>query len=669
MKKRIVLFLFCFLLIQAVHAGWDEQTSGTTQTLNSIFFPTTAIGYAAGAAGTVVKTGDGGLNWSPLSSGTTQTINAVMFPVAAEGYFVGTNGVVLKTTDGGASFTQVPSLPSANYKKAAYSGTNRAIAGNMGASAAGYLVTSADSGANWAAATVPDFAIEGVYLTSGVTWMWGQYISSGQNSIVKRTATDDVVWQSTTHAVSDIYFSSSTVAYAVGSGGLFLKTTDGGSNWTDIPTVTTEDLNAVVFANENIGWIMGENGTALFTIDGGANFSAYSLSAPLTDVKDIMLRVVASRYVHAWICGSDGKIYELVSPTITAVSPTAANQGKIGTIEVTGSGFATGAEVSFSTDDIAVSSTTFYTATRLVADFIVSPEASLGARDVIVTNPDATTTEEVNAFSVNANTAQVVFRKKKFDTNAYVSPEADWVFTITPQPLVSYEVYSPAGLTTGTLNARVFINYTDANNEEVYIFVTIPASAMTVIDASTIGINYSVPNSFPSGEVVAFSLYAEDLAGNVGQENLLVAVSQPQTEGDPSFNPPTPDGAYDRSKPTAVVNPEKHILDLEHEDVNLQMILTPGTEVSNFTITVLDKFGTLIVSKKYIDGVSVNGVRKKQVVTAHGVVTKFDFTIYRNEIMPYLGEGIYIIRVINDDDGSLLARNLLMVAPSSMQTQ
>jgi photosystem II stability/assembly factor-like uncharacterized protein len=651
-KSKFVAALILVLAFAGCSwADWNEQASGTTQTLNSIYFYNTTTGFAAGANGTAIKTTDGGANWAPLTSGTVETINDVIFPSATEGYFVGTNGVVLKTTDAGGTFSQVGGLPQANYKKAAYSGSTRVLAGSMGDSAAGYLVT------NWVAAPTPDFAIDGVYLSSGGTWMWGKYIAgtyNGQNVIVSREASDTVVWQSTTSSVADIFFASASVGYAVGSGGLVLKTTDAGNNWTTLTSGTIEALNAVVFASENIGWVAGENGVVLFTTDGGTNFSAYTMPDPTVDIKDIMLKVVGSGYVHAWISGSGGKIYKLAAPTITSVSPGVAKQGKIGTIEVIGTGFMSGAVVSFSDPDVAVSSTVYDSATRLVANYVVSLEAATGAKDVIVTNPDSTTTEEANAFTINANTAPVTFQNIRLDYSAYMTPEAngDPRTTVTIHPQVSFEVYSSQGLSKGTLNARVFASYTDASGDEVYIFADDVSDFAEGIDQYTMEINYPMTReALPSCEVVAFSLYAEDIVANVGQENMPGVKVATEAISDPCPNPSPPPGSG--GLPLVVV-PVDHIIDPEVENIQLQLVLTPGVMINNFTVYIFDMFGREVVSKKYVD---------------QRVVGKFNLTISNDTLRPHLITGLQLVRVINDDNGDLLGKNLLMFAPKHMHTK
>jgi hypothetical protein len=62
--------------------------------------------------GMILKTIDSGTTWFELSSGTTNSLNAVFFTDANTGYTIGWGGTILKTSDGGTDFIQPPeSLP------------------------------------------------------------------------------------------------------------------------------------------------------------------------------------------------------------------------------------------------------------------------------------------------------------------------------------------------------------------------------------------------------------------------------------------------------------------------------------------------------------------------------------------------------------------------------
>ncbi|HKB86818.1 MAG TPA: YCF48-related protein [Ignavibacteriaceae bacterium] len=59
------------------------------------------IGYAAGAAGLIIKTTDGGSSWDVQTSGTSNILYGIVFADELTGYTVGENGTILKTVSGG----------------------------------------------------------------------------------------------------------------------------------------------------------------------------------------------------------------------------------------------------------------------------------------------------------------------------------------------------------------------------------------------------------------------------------------------------------------------------------------------------------------------------------------------------------------------------------------
>ncbi len=94
---------------------------------------------------------------------------------------------------------------------------------------------------------------------------------------------------------------------------------------------------------------------------------------------------------------------------VTGIAPSSVNQGVTDRdITVTGTGFQSGAVVSFSGAGITVKSTTFTNSTRLVARIDVSPTAPAGARNVIVTNPGGQRVIKENMFQVKAVEAVTV---------------------------------------------------------------------------------------------------------------------------------------------------------------------------------------------------------------------------------------------------------------------
>ncbi|HEY6838084.1 MAG TPA: Ig-like domain repeat protein, partial [Geobacteraceae bacterium] len=91
-------------------------------------------------------------------------------------------------------------------------------------------------------------------------------------------------------------------------------------------------------------------------------------------------------------------------PTVTSTSPTSMTQGTgPTTVTITGTGFQSGATVAFSGTGITLGSVTYVNATTLTVPVTVAAGATVGARNVTVTNPDAGTGTGTGVFSVTSN--------------------------------------------------------------------------------------------------------------------------------------------------------------------------------------------------------------------------------------------------------------------------
>ena len=92
------------------------------------------------------------------------------------------------------------------------------------------------------------------------------------------------------------------------------------------------------------------------------------------------------------------------APTVTSTSPSSRGQGATSqTITINGTNFQSGATVAFSGTGITLNgAATFVSATQLTQNISVATNATIGARDVTVTNPDAQSGTGTGDFTVNA---------------------------------------------------------------------------------------------------------------------------------------------------------------------------------------------------------------------------------------------------------------------------
>ena len=90
----------------------------------------------------------------------------------------------------------------------------------------------------------------------------------------------------------------------------------------------------------------------------------------------------------------------LITPSETTMNYSTLDQAANETIQITGSNFVHGASVAFSGDGITVNSTTVVSSNRLDVSVSISDTATVGNRDVIITNPDTGVDIEDSAFTV-----------------------------------------------------------------------------------------------------------------------------------------------------------------------------------------------------------------------------------------------------------------------------
>ncbi len=214
-------------------------------TLHAVSFPPTGTGagWAVGDGGTILATTNKGSTWLPETSTTTQNLLAVTFADATHGWAVGEGGTILATTDGGKTWSAQTNITGTSLFCSPYPDCNYLQGVSFSDDLHGIIV------GTW----------ETVLTTSdgGVTWTAvsgsppGSSVSPGSFSL---------------NAVAFTGSSSST-AYAVGTNGTILKSTDSGATWTAETSGTTELLQGVAFAG-TMGLVVGAGGSILASTDG-----------------------------------------------------------------------------------------------------------------------------------------------------------------------------------------------------------------------------------------------------------------------------------------------------------------------------------------------------------------------------------------------------------------
>ena len=101
---------------------------------------------------------------------------------------------------------------------------------------------------------------------------YSQWIDKGVNSVSSR--------------LGGSYFFDSNIGFVVGDGGVIVKTTSGGDNWTFVNSNNSNNLHKVVFVNSEVGFIVGGNGIILRTSNSGNNWTVIPSGLPGTSANN-----------------------------------------------------------------------------------------------------------------------------------------------------------------------------------------------------------------------------------------------------------------------------------------------------------------------------------------------------------------------------------------------
>lgn len=92
-------------------------------------------------------------------------------------------------------------------------------------------------------------------------------------------------------------FPTQTVGYACGLSGLIMKTTDGGLNWTNLPSPLTSNYWYTEFIDADTGYVVSSDSKVLKTTDGEQSWNIITLSATATTIYKIYFITPSTGYL------------------------------------------------------------------------------------------------------------------------------------------------------------------------------------------------------------------------------------------------------------------------------------------------------------------------------------------------------------------------------------
>jgi len=284
MKNLLPIMVLFFNFAVFPQQGWNWQNPKPQgNNLNGLFVDDLGGFVAVGDYGTVIITTDGGDNFTVQHKicDFNGSLNSVFFPTSSVGYAVGANssgtGKMFKTTDGGSGWSEI-SLPSPEnvpqLTDVFFTSANTGwICGNE-APPGYYLCKTTDGGSSWVNQS-------NGWVTSDLKSIYFDDESNGyacgSYSAFIYTTDGGMMWFPTTGA-SGVNFEAFTKDpggnwWTTVKEGEIYKSTNAGMNWVEKYSGNKE-LYSITFQNSNNGHAAGQDGVVLYTTNGGENWNA-----------------------------------------------------------------------------------------------------------------------------------------------------------------------------------------------------------------------------------------------------------------------------------------------------------------------------------------------------------------------------------------------------------
>ncbi|HEY7635352.1 MAG TPA: hypothetical protein VH763_07405 [Gemmatimonadales bacterium] len=317
---------------RAARGIWEPANYSEDLALRDVFFVTADIGWASGAAGTILHTSDGGKSWTPQlggdPAGADDPIEQLRFVDERHGWAV--QGKKLLRTVDGESWEEIGATPNAMASDGDYAFVSPTVGFALGTTTdIGYpdhVFQTRDGGHTWEpiAPCEVKATIEGLakhfqcvptrlhFPTPTVGYVLARECMGPSCGlpIVGKTADGGATWtfslgpgELTDHTLKELFFTDERTGFIQSRQGISDKlyaTTDGGATWRGVVATPGDWLR---FADPEVGWSVDEHRLS-YTASSGSRWSSQAHRFPATP------RALSfPRRDRAYLVGDHGMIY------------------------------------------------------------------------------------------------------------------------------------------------------------------------------------------------------------------------------------------------------------------------------------------------------------------------------------------------------------------------
>lgn len=328
-----ILLINILFAVNAYSQGWTtlENSPYNSYRHEDLWFINANTGWLGAGSQGVWKTTDGGTSWQQQS--TLTYIRCIGFADSLYGWAgnlnAGTSGIpIYRTTDGGTTWQDVI-LPSPGTSGSCgiwvYSRDVVNIAGKYSGPAR--FIRTTNSGVSWTVKDMSAYAsslVDCYFYSRDSGFVVGYQNQGGKKGVVLFTPDGGETWVTRYTTAQNIDFGwklsfpsrttgyASTQTFSASSPQVFMKTTNGGINWSEsnyTAGIGVRSVQGMGFATNNLGWVGSfSNGPTYETSDGGATWSQVSFGTSIN-----RFRFLNDSIGYA----SGNKVYKYVKPAAT----------------------------------------------------------------------------------------------------------------------------------------------------------------------------------------------------------------------------------------------------------------------------------------------------------------------------------------------------------------
>ena len=251
---------------------WKVQNSGVDVLLVNGTFLDEKQGWIAGLLGTILHTSDGGTTWIKQNTGTEKHLFNVVFVDEQNGWAAGDGNTVIHTSDGGDTWVRQTPEDDKILNDIHFIDKNHGwVVGELG-----IIYNTTNGGATW---------------------------NSVMPSFFERKTVEEE-FENPRPALFNIEATDKDNVWICGIDGTIIRTTDGGSTWTQLSIPVKEGLYGLCIRNGK-GWAVGDKGTYLTSSDGG---TTWQLVEDVIATKQWLGKVRFTDTQNGWVTGAMGTI-------------------------------------------------------------------------------------------------------------------------------------------------------------------------------------------------------------------------------------------------------------------------------------------------------------------------------------------------------------------------